>query len=223
MNIRLVSDVDLDNFETLFPDIKLFDSEDKEPIDLLVFPGGEDVSLEYYLEPDEIERYKNICHTNKQRDEYERNILFSALSGQLDVNKILGVCRGTQFINVMFGGILYPDLRKSGIFHAAFHELRHIKKSPLSFMTAVNSLHHQGIMHCGEYIKELDKKTYPIVIATDAGLKVREIVSWCDDKVLGIQYHPEYYDDTFSDKIKFREVILSWISGETIIGDRRLY
>lgn len=217
MNVRLAYPADFGSFKTLFPEIKLFDFEDKTPIDLLVFSGGEDVSLEYYLPEPLIAKYKHLCMTNKNRDEYERKVLFSSLNGEYEVNKILGVCRGTQFLNVMFGGQLYPDINSAGIVHGGQHPLIHVANTNLEFLKIVNSLHHQGISVPGDYIKELNLKTRPQTIAVDQIGKVREIVSWLREKVLGVQFHPEYYNDNFEDKIKFREFIYSWVRGEKSI------
>lgn len=215
MNIRLVYNFDFDLFKALFPDTELLDLEkDKNiNIDLLIFPGGEDVSLEYYLRNDEIETYSPLCHVNKDRDDYESKILKKALSGKLNVNKILGICRGMQFLNVKFGGILFPDLATFDLQHHIYHDIVHKAENSLSFFKTVNSLHHQGLRYCGETYGDLEFYTHPKIIARDQSGYVIEIITWFDDKVLGIQFHPEYYDNESPDKIKFREVIYDWVLG----------
>lgn len=211
--IRLAYPFNFAEFKTLFPEIKLYEEREKVDIDLLVFPGGEDVSLEYYLAPNHVEKFREMCRTNRVRDEYEKKILFDAITEKTKVNKILGVCRGAQFLNVMFGGTLYPDINSFGIVHASRHMLMHHTKSNVSFINNVNSLHHQGIRICGEFIAELDMLVNSKVIATDTEMNVREIVAWLGGKILGVQYHPEYYAEC-EDKQKFRDFCYKWASDE---------
>lgn len=223
MNVRLVSDFNLPEFKTLFPEITLLsndDYNDETEIDLLIFPGGEDVTLSYYLDADDVRKFSPLCHTNRERDIRESAILENAIRGKLKVNKILGICRGMQFLNVKFGGNLYPDLRSYGIGHDSLHNIMHVTNSKLSFMRYVNSLHHQGCRFLGDYYTACDLITKPVTIALDEGGNVVEIASWLNGKVLGLQCHPEYYDDNFEDKIKFRETIINWVTGTKIIGER---
>lgn len=216
MNIRLTTNFDLELFQKLLPETKLFDWYDDNKIDLLIFPGGEDVGLEYYLDGDTIEKYGNLCHTNPDRDNAELKILQAALSGKIKVNKILGVCRGLQFLNVMFGGNLYFDLPTYGINHGRMHKLNQKTGTNLEFMTYVNSLHHQGVNKMGNnlYRLNIDRNAYPRWIATDETGEVYEIVTWLDDKVLGIQFHPEYYGEGNPDKDQFRKFLYSWSKNE---------
>ena len=217
MNIRLSYDFNLHEFKTLLPEIQLYDENDKEDIDLLIFPGGEDVSLSYYLDEDNQKRFQNLCGTNEERDGIEKNILYEALSGNKTVNKILGVCRGVQFLNVMFGGTLFPHLDYFGIQHPGYHTITHHNKNNLDFFLTVNSLHHQGIRNTGGNYGKLGIRTYPVQIAMDNNGDVTEIISWMNDKILGIQFHPEYYASHNKDKNKFREFLYSWMAGNTTI------
>ena len=221
MNIRLAYNFDLDLFQTLFPGTKLFDWKRDEnlDIDLLIFSGGEDVSLEYYLDEDNIQRYSHLCHTNPDRDDKEIEILRGAINGDLKVNKILGVCRGLQLFNVMFGGSLYFDLQTYELAHSQFHTIYHKLNSNVDFFKTVNSMHHQGVRNMGDNLHrlELEMRSYPKIVATDNSGQVLEIGTWLNDKLLGVQFHPEYYNESNKDKDKFREFISAWISGETTI------
>lgn len=215
---RLTWNFDLDCYKSLIPDIELFnwEKDSDKKIDLLVFPGGEDVSLEFYCSQDTIRNYSNMCYTNRERDDYEMNILDHVFSGRLKVNKLFGVCRGMQFLNVMFDGKLFPDLHSANLGHSRVHNIYHKMKSNLEFLETVNSLHHQGLREIGRY----DRRGNRIdnnVIATDKTGNVPEIVSWSGNRILGVQFHPEYFWDSNPDKAKFTEFLNEWVAGNTTI------
>lgn len=218
MNIKLAWDFDFECYKSLFPEITMFNWEtDKEnKIDLMVFPGGEDVSLEYYCSRETVEQYKNLCYSNRERDDYEINILDAVYDGRLKVNKILGVCRGLQLLNVMFDGKLYPDLYSNELGHDRVHTIKHKAPNNLEFLETVNSLHHQGIRNVGNYDRR-GNRNYPIIIATDKSGHIPEIVTWGKERILGVQFHPEYFWDNNPDKSKFREFCYSWIDSKTTI------
>lgn len=218
MNIKLAWDFDFNCYQSLFPEITLFNWEtDRDTkIDLLVFPGGEDVSLKYYCNRATIEAFSNICYSNEERDVYERDILDACYDGRLRVSKILGVCRGMQLLNIMFEGKLYVDLASNGIAHSRSHDIVHKVGNNLKFMETVNSLHHQGISEIGRFNRAGDRNN-PTIVATDKGGYVPEIVTWENDKILGVQFHPEYYWENNPDKSMFREFCYSWVNGKTTI------
>lgn len=215
MNVRITVSQDMYCFKEMFPEIKLYDPEDKEPIDLLIFPGGEDVSLDYYLnDPDEIEMFKPMCGTNRRRDEQEKDIFDKLSRGTINVKKVFGVCRGAQFLNVMFGGTLYPDLEHYGNGHPGEHDLYHNMASGLYFLKHVNSYHHQGIKMLGNYNKCTGSRVDRNMVATDLAGSVVEIAVWDNDKFLGVQFHPEYYSNTHPDKSKLVQVLTDWVDGK---------
>lgn len=69
-------------------------------IDGLLLPGGEDVAPALYGE----EPIKEVDYINGERDELEAGLL--RLCARLD-KPVLGICRGMQLMNVVFGGSLY--------------------------------------------------------------------------------------------------------------------
>jgi putative glutamine amidotransferase len=218
---RLAYNFDLDLFQRLIPGIELFDwnRDGNTNIDLLVFSGGEDVSLNYYLDEDHIQQYGHLCHTNPDRDEKEIKIFKAAIDGTLKVNKLYGVCRGMQLFSVLFGGTLFFDLETYGFPHPYMHEIYHKTASNLEFFKLVNSMHHQGIKTMGDnqYRLGIGARCNPKSIAIDNSGYVTEIGTWLNDRVLGVQFHPEYYDKSHPDKIKFKEFLNSWVAGETTI------
>lgn len=221
MNIRLAYDFDLDLFQKLFPGTLLFDWERDRNIniDLLIFSGGEDVGLEYYLDEDSVETYSHMCYTNPGRDKKEIEILTAALDGTLKVNKLFGVCRGMQFFSVMFGGMLFADLATYGYAHNYMHDIYHKSLSNISFFKTVNSMHHQGVRNMGDNLYKLgiSMRMYPRPIALDNSGYVVEIGTWLNDRILGVQFHPEYYNESNPDKVKFKEFMNSWINNESSI------
>lgn len=218
MNIKLAYNFDLWAYKSLFPEIELFNwnNDLATNIDLLVFPGGEDVNPEYYLSGVEYRTYVEMCYFNIDRDRVEADILDGAYDGRIKVNKILGICRGMQFLNVMFDGSLYPDLYTIGHAHTRLHNIKHQIPNNLDFLTIVNSLHHQAVNRYGTYNRR-GNKVRPQLISTDEKGIVPEIMTWDNDKVLGVQFHPEYFDDSFEEKKLFREFCYDWVNGKKTI------
>ncbi len=110
---------------------------------------------------------------------------------------ILGICRGSQLLNVVCGGTLYGDVqkeKKSRLKHINFahydtyrHPIAIEPGSPLSkwygrIALRVNSYHHQGI-------RGLAPRFKPMARSSD-GL----IEAYYDPKaafLVGLQFHPE--------------------------------
>ena len=73
-----------------------------EPLQGLVIGGGDDIGAEIYggkVLPD--------VRIDPERDKLELGLLKAALPAQLP---ILGICRGSQMINVALGGTLHTDI-----------------------------------------------------------------------------------------------------------------
>lgn len=138
--------------------------------------------------------YAHLESTHPLKDEIEIRLIRRALREKLP---ILGICRGSQLLNVVCGGTLYGDVqreKKSRLKHinyASYDEHRHaitiVPGTPLQKWYGrtemrVNSYHHQGIL-------ELARRFRPMAQAAD-GL----IEGYYDPKadfVVGLQFHPE--------------------------------
>ena len=111
---------------------------------------------------------------------------------------ILGICRGSQLLNVVCGGTLYGDVQKeknSPLKHIDFdhydtyrHPISIVRRQPArrsgigANTLQVNSYHHQGI-------RDLAPRFKPMAYAED-GL----VEAFYDPKakfVVGLQFHPE--------------------------------
>jgi gamma-glutamyl-gamma-aminobutyrate hydrolase PuuD len=158
----------------------------------LLLVEGEDVEPKRYKPPVASLRYLEKTHPLK--DDIEIRLIRHALRQRLP---ILGICRGSQLINVVCGGTLYVDVqkeKKSHVRHIDYHNYdtyRHpvaiVPRTPLAGWYGaetirVNSYHHQGI-------RKLASRFRPMAHAKD-GL----IEAYYDPKadfVVGLQFHPE--------------------------------
>jgi putative glutamine amidotransferase len=161
-----------------------------DDFDGVLFAGGEDVDPEFYGEE---KKYENVA-VNRARDEFEFKLLDRSMDRRLP---IFGICRGTQMINVKFGGTLYQDLasdaptesehKQSGSRGATSHQVT--LTDPESQLGGVfegscrvNSLHHQAIKRLGHGLK--------VTAHSEDGLV--EAVEAADGyPLLAVQWHPE--------------------------------
>lgn len=189
-------------------------STDIKQADLLVFTGGEDVGLPYYLPQHDVERYRHLVFSNEARDRLEASAFETGFYESKKLTRILGICRGLQFLNVMLGGNLYPDLEIEGKSHDPIHPIVHTTENELSFMTLVNSLHHQAIRNIGGRGNGMLFN----ILAEEPTTKIPEIVLWASPRrnfeILGVQFHPELYNHRHPDKAQFADVVRKWVGGE---------
>jgi putative glutamine amidotransferase len=99
-----------------------------EDADLVLFTGGEDVDPSYYNEKKHPTTYSNIS-----RDIYEAKIFERAREMG---KKMIGICRGAQFLCVMSGGKLVQHQQNP----AYLHPIRTFDNNTL----VVTSTHHQA-------------------------------------------------------------------------------
>lgn len=184
---------DLGVYETLFP-----------LVDGFILSGGADIDPKRY----------GVNTLNEHMSEFtpireELEYLILSYAYEFDV-PLLGVCRGSQMINVFYGGTLYLDLPDQ--FHGsprAFqdglcahwqkqeyseptHEVELVPDTQLGRIlgvkrTWVNSMHHQGIREVGPAL-------------TASAYSADGLVEAIEDKsrtmILGIQWHPEFLTET---------------------------
>ncbi|HEX8164260.1 MAG TPA: gamma-glutamyl-gamma-aminobutyrate hydrolase family protein [Beijerinckiaceae bacterium] len=156
-----------------------------ESLDGLVIGGGDDIGAELYggqVLPD--------VRIDPERDKLELKLLEWALPQGVP---ILGICRGSQMINIALGGTLHTDI------HAVYVEAPRMRTvlpkktihvvdgSRLDRILAcnpcrVNALHHQSVDRIGRGLRVVAKDESGIVQATE-GTGAHFLV--------GVQWHPE--------------------------------
>jgi gamma-glutamyl-gamma-aminobutyrate hydrolase PuuD len=158
----------------------------------LLLVEGEDVEPKRFKS-----RRANYAHLEKThplKDEIEIRLIRHALKHNLPT---MGICRGSQLINVVCGGTLFGDVqkeKKSPILHIDYghydsyrHPIAIVPGTPLAKWYGkpkirVNSYHHQGV-------RDLASRLKPMAHAED-GL----VEAYYDPKkkfLVGLQFHPE--------------------------------
>lgn len=211
-----------------------------EKIDGLVLGGGADIEPAHYLKEDSIlpERnrqnisFLNKClaivfyplifllrwlfslkfHTgiDKERDKLE----FSALKYCIENNlPVLGICRGSQLINIHFGGSLHQDLEE---FYEETPQIRSIfPKKKINILpntqlshalnnqssSRVNALHYQAIDDLGENLTVAARESANDIIQA---IEHRQY-----DFMIGVQWHPEYLLLDPAQRSLFRQLVVS--------------
>jgi putative glutamine amidotransferase len=156
-----------------------------EGLDGLIIGGGDDIGAEIYggtVLPD--------VRIDPERDKLELKLLDEALERGVPV---LGICRGSQMINVALGGTLHTDIhevyvqapkmrtvlpRKQVSIEPGCRLDRILRCNPCQ----VNALHHQSVDRVGQGL---------IIAARDESGIVQAIESGSAPFLLGVQWHPE--------------------------------
>lgn len=162
-----------------------------EDFDGILLSGGEDVDPALYGE----EKKYDSVKVNRQRDDFEFKLLDEAQSSALPV---FGICRGTQLINVKFGGTLYQDLASDAKIDLN-HRQDEERQEPAHTVTVsdresrlgqvlsghchVNSLHHQAIKRVGRGLK--------VTAYSEDGLVEAVEATGDSPYLVGVQWHPE--------------------------------
>jgi putative glutamine amidotransferase len=164
-------------------------------IDGLLIVGGEDVEPGLYG----MERSKLAGASNIRRDNFEREMVFKAVSRNVP---ILAICRGHQLVNVTFGGSLYQDLserQEETLNHlqtpecdfSNIHDVELIEDSRLCRLAKkkqvkVNSAHHQ-------IVRNIPKGLKAVAFASDGVVEALEGTD--NGYIQTVQWHPEMDND----------------------------
>jgi putative glutamine amidotransferase len=162
-----------------------FDRAALESVDGIVLTGGADVDPRRYgfADPD------GLCNfAMPERDEAELPVVEEIFRRSLPT---LAICRGMQFLNVVRGGSLVPDLPDhEGDDDTRRHAVRIEADSRLAALAGrieapASTAHHQAVDRPGDGLR--------IVAAAQDG--VAEGIEWIDpsDKpwLVAVQWHPE--------------------------------
>ncbi|PWA60634.1 Concanavalin A-like lectin/glucanase, subgroup [Artemisia annua] len=192
-----------------------------EPIHGVLLCEGEDIDPSLYeaettISPEELEEIK-LLHASDTTIDKEKDIIELSLAKLCLERNIpyLGICRGSQVLNVACGGTLYQDIGKElgkstqhgkTVVHIDYdnydshrHVVKIVENTPLHqwFMDSfedgkmeikVNSYHHQGV-------KRLAQRFKPMAFALDGlieGFYDPDSYNPEEGKfIMGLQFHPE--------------------------------
>lgn len=156
--------------------------------DGLVLPGGGDVNPERYGQP----RSPEVYDVNPVQDALDFNVASAAIAQE---TPILGICRGMQILNCLFGGTLHQDLQPTMTTHRvmsadvaewSWHRVALRAGSPLALASGtetpyIASAHHQGIDRLGR----------GLIVEGTAADGLPEAFSTANGLIWAVQWHPE--------------------------------
>ena len=162
--------------------------------ELLILTGGGDLPAACYTDV--------AVSVNKQpeRDETERFLFDCAIKHHIPV---LGICRGMQFVNAIFGGrtdknFIGKEKRTCG----TDHPIKSAKETLI-----VNHYHNDFIR-----MENLGKELTPLFF--DEENKTVEIFVCSEKKVLAFQFHPERNFSDEASRIKIQKMIRTFIENK---------
>ena len=155
-----------------------------ELLDGLLMPGGADIPPSEYGE----ETHETVKLLDDDRFLFEKAIS-KAWIEQTD-KPLLGICLGSQWVNVASGGSLVQDIPSAlGVNHRdVTHEVTLEPDSRLSQIFGdttfeVNSLHHQAVKDIGNGLRVVARCPDGVIEATESTDPNRFLI--------GVQWHPE--------------------------------
>lgn len=187
-------------------------AKELEETDLLVFSGGSDVNPALYGE-----RPHRTTTWDTKRDEFEKGMFEKALALGIPMT---GICRGSQFLNVMNGGKLWQDVDG----HCNYHSITDIHTGKTLI---ASSTHHQMMRINGsmnviavateQVSKRFEADSLAVNITKNSNRSAEieiEACSYEDTKCFLCQGHPEMGPSEFTDwYMKWLEVKMMRWSG----------
>lgn len=198
--------------------------------DAIIIGGGSDIHPDHYtkahtrpttrsswvkfkeglLYPMELFSRFSATHYDKERDDMEIKFIHYALDNNLP---LLGICRGHQLLNIELGGTMYestlPLLNKHSRIRSPFPRKKVLYTTNDSLISRiagddplkVNAIHSQAV---AEPANELE-----VTAKEEVGIN-QVVEDKKSDKVLGVQWHPEYLF-----YMKAHRNIFSWLVRES--------
>ncbi len=159
---------------------------DVDAVDGIVIGGGDDISPDLYGG-----KLVTSARLDPERDDLERDLVCTAFAQN---KPILGICRGSQMMNVALGGTLDQDAY--GTYTASRRYWTILPKKTVKLCQGtrlaelaglapmkVNALHSQAVAELGDGLR---------VAARDTGGMTQAIERVRDPFALGVQWHPEH-------------------------------
>jgi len=159
---------------------------DIEAVDGVIIGGGDDISPDLYGG-----QIVTSARLDPARDALERGMLLAAFVRR---KPVLGICRGSQMLNIALGGTLHQDAYAT---YAASDHIRtvlprktvdivpgtRLAKLAGNAPMKVNALHSQAVDRLGDGLR---------VAARDGGGMIQAVERVADPFALGVQWHPEH-------------------------------
>jgi len=166
--------------------IGLHHHPDEKDFDAIIIGGGDDIHPDHY--GGKLDRKVKI---DLDRDKLEIEWIKYALDKGIP---LMGICRGAQLINVVLGGTLHQDIRTMRELtynRPGLLPTKQVRLDAASLIASicgktrlrVNSLHHQAIKSSGSGLN---------VVGWDLDKITQAIEHSQGQKIIGVQWHPEY-------------------------------
>jgi len=183
-NIAIASSGDSDYIK-LLSEIGTVVHRNSDHLDLILFTGGEDVSPTLYGGTD-----NGYSSFNTYRDQFEKKVFLDCVKRNI---KMVGICRGIQFLNVMAGGKMYQHtVGHGGVRHT-------IKMLATNSVCEVICTHHQMIIPTSSVyiIAQSAKPLSNLFIGPNCKEHSRpnmevEAAIFPNINAFGVQFHPEF-------------------------------
>lgn len=159
---------------------------DISAVDGIIIGGGDDISPDLYGG-----QLVTSARLDPDRDALERRLVREAFDHD---KPVLGICRGSQMLNVALGGTLHQDAY--GVYTASQHVWTILPRKTVRICAdtrlggisglqpmQINALHSQAVDTLGDGLQ---------VAARDLGGMVQAIERISDPFALGVQWHPEH-------------------------------
>ncbi|MBI5197990.1 MAG: gamma-glutamyl-gamma-aminobutyrate hydrolase family protein [Nitrospirae bacterium] len=169
-------------------------------LDGFLFTGGDDIDPRYYGQRSKA----SLTLSPDLRTEFELSLLRDVMKVE---KPVLGICLGTQLINVALGGTLIQDIPlqlSRSLNHRGVHVVSVSKNSFLSRIVgnkktiSIQSSHHQAIDRLGKGLE----------ISGTAPDGIIEAVEYPDYPFfIGIQWHPERGKEKKHDRLLFKAFV----------------
>ncbi|MDR9394305.1 gamma-glutamyl-gamma-aminobutyrate hydrolase family protein [Roseovarius sp. SYSU LYC5161] len=174
---------------------------DLRGVDGVIIGGGDDISPELYGG-----RWASSARLDRARDTLERRIVADAFDAE---KPVLGICRGSQMLNVALGGTLHRDaydIYRDSARHRTILPRKAVQIVPgtrLAMLVGdaemrVNALHSQAVDSLGRGLR---------VAARDPGGMVQAIERVRDPFAIGVQWHPEHLFYAHRQQALFRALV----------------
>lgn len=174
---------------------------DISSVDGIIIGGGDDISPDLYGG-----KLVTSARLDPERDALERQLVDKALARDMPV---LGICRGSQMLNVALGGTLHQDA------YGTYRDSRFIRTilprktvlirqgSRLAQLSGtdpmrVNALHTQAVEVLGQALR---------AAAHDEGGMIQAIERLSDPFAIGVQWHPEHLFYARRQRALFRALV----------------